>query len=81
MLEVAYDGNVAKIDVRERIRKGEHPKNELMQFVRDAARGTVIEIHLPYPAPPLVAALDSIGVQAVVNELGREHFRILCVKM
>jgi len=81
MLEVKYNGEVAVLDVRERVLRGEHPKQEILQFVQEAKQGTVIEIHLPHKAEPLVAALESIGVSSILNQLGDHHFRLMCVKM
>lgn len=59
MLEVTYNGNIAKIDVRKRILRGEHPKAEIFEFVKNANRGTIVEIHLPHSAPPLIATYCS----------------------
>jgi hypothetical protein len=79
MLEVTYNGNVAKIDLRERILKGEHPRAEIVDFVKHASRGTVVEVHLPHAAPPLVHALESAGYNSIVNEIANDHFRLMCV--
>jgi len=79
MLEVEYNGNIAKIDVRERILRGEHPRFEIIDYVKNAERGTVVEIHLPHPAPPLVAGLESIGVNVIINEIEADHYRLMCV--
>jgi len=81
MLSPQYNGNVATIDLRERILKGEHPKQEIIDFVKEAKPGTVIEIHLPHRAEPLSAALKSIGISATINSLGPDHFRMMCVKL
>ncbi len=81
MLEATYNGNVATIDVRPHMRRGEHPKNEIVQFVREAKRGTIVELHMLWAAPPLVAALEAVGVNAIVNELGPDHYRLMCVKI
>lgn len=81
MLEVEYRNKVAVIDLRERINRGEHPKREVLEFVQEAQLGTVIELHVPHPAKPLVLGLESIGVPAIMNELGPAHYRIMCVKM
>lgn len=79
MLEVTYNGNIAMIDVRQRIMRGEHPKAEIFEFVKNANRGTIVEIHLPHAAPPLIAGLESLGFNAIVNELGPNHYRLMCV--
>lgn len=81
MLEVTFKGNIASIDVRERILKGEHPKREIIDFIKDAKQGTIIEIHLPHRAEPLSAALESIGISAITNAIATDHYRLRCVKL
>lgn len=80
MIDVQLDGNRAIIDVREVIKKGGHPKGEIMKYVDEAPQGTVIEIHTPYRTQPLIAGLEGMGYNVIVNELDPEHFRILVVK-
>jgi xanthosine utilization system XapX-like protein len=41
----------------------------------------MIEIHLPHPAPPLIAALEAIGIDCVLNELSPDHYRLLALKL
>ncbi|MGC5325984.1 amino acid decarboxylase [Brevibacillus sp. SYSU BS000544] len=81
MLDVTYKGNIAVLDVRERIQRGEHPRQEILQFVKEAKHGTVIEIHLPIYPKPLIDALELIGIQSIINSLGPNHFRMMCVKI
>jgi hypothetical protein len=81
MLNVAYNGTVAIIDLRESISRGEHPKHEILQFAREAKPGTVIEIHLPFRGEPLVAALETVGISSIVNPIDHNHYRLMCVKM
>ena len=81
MLEVKFSGNVAIIDVRERILKGEHPKREIIDFIKEARKGTIIEIHLPHRGEPLSAALESIGISAITNTITPDHYRLMCVKL
>lgn len=81
MLEVVVEGKVARIDVRQRIRRGEHPRAEILDFVKRADLGTLIEIDLPHPAPPLIAGLESIGINPVMNKLEPDHYRVMCVKL
>ncbi|WP_410512491.1 amino acid decarboxylase [Paenibacillus sp. BR2-3] len=80
-MNVQYNGAVAIIDLRDRISRGEHPRQEILQFVSQAETGTVIEIHLPQRAERLVAELESIGISSVTNPLGDNHFRLMCVRM
>jgi hypothetical protein len=80
MLNVQREGTKAIIDARELIKQGIHPRGEIIEFIKEAALGTIIEIHLPLPGQPLVAALEQLGLNAVVNEIEPDHFRILVLK-
>lgn len=79
MLDVQHQGNVAVIDLRERILSGQHPKQEVVEYVKNAKKGTIIELHLPHPAKPLALALEGIGYPSVMHRLGPEHYRLMCV--
>ncbi|MBI0578883.1 amino acid decarboxylase [Neobacillus cucumis] len=71
----------AVMDVRERILKGEHPRREILNFVKEAPVGTIFEIHLPHRAEPLIANLQGLGMNVIVNELEPMHFRLMAVKL
>lgn len=81
MLEAVWKDKVAVLDLRERIGRGEHPRREVLEFVREAEKGTVVMIDLPHRAEPLVAGLADMGIAAVVNELEPGHYRLMCVKL
>ena len=81
MLDVKMEGNKAIIDVRENVRRGEHPKNLVLDFVQNAPGGTSFEIHLPLRGEPMVHLLQSEGLTAYIEELGPEHFRIVAEKL
>lgn len=81
MLQIKQDGIRMIIDVREMMKKGQHPRNEIIDSVRNAPKGTMFEIHLPHPGQPLVVAFEQLGLDCVINELGPGHFRLLTVKM
>jgi hypothetical protein len=81
MLDVKQEGIRMIIDVREMIKTGMHPKREILETIQNAAKGTVFEIHLPHAAQPLVAAIEQLGLDCVINELGPGHFRLLSLKM
>lgn len=81
MLEVKNFEDRAVIDVRERILKGEHPRGEIFNFVEKAPKGTIIEIHLPHHAPPLVNGLESLGFNVITNALAPNHIRLMIVKL
>ncbi|QOY35391.1 amino acid decarboxylase [Anaerobacillus isosaccharinicus] len=80
MLDVKVQGTTAIIDVRENVLRGEHPKNEVLEYVKNAKEVTRFEIHLPLKGEPMVALLQSIGLDAYIEELGAEHFRIIAKK-
>lgn len=71
----------AVIDIRERVLKGEHPRREIINFVKSAPVGTIIEIHLPHRGEPLVATFQSLGLNAIVNEMEPDHFRLIAMKL
>jgi len=75
------DGKRAVMDVRERIAMGEHPRREILNFVKAAPVGTVFEIHLPHRGEPLIGSLQSLGMNVIVNELEPMHFRLMAVKL
>ncbi|MDR7238340.1 amino acid decarboxylase [Neobacillus drentensis] len=71
----------AVMDIRERITKGEHPRREIMNFVKAAPVGTIFEIHLPHRGEPLIASLQSFGMNVIVNEMEPMHFRLMAIKL
>ncbi|MNH87477.1 hypothetical protein D3C73_399590 [compost metagenome] len=79
MLDIKYNGQIAVIDLRKNILKGEHPRHEVIEFAKKAAVGTILELHVPHPAKPLADALEGIGYPSVIHQLGPEHFRMMCV--
>jgi len=71
----------AVMDIRGRIAKGEHPRREILNFVTAAPVGTLFEIHLPHRGEPLIASLQSLGMNVIVNELEPMHFRLMAIKL
>lgn len=81
MLEVIDNDERIVIDVRERIKKGEHPRGEIFKYVRHAPVGKIIEIHVPHQAQPLVSGLESLGFNVIINELAPDHYRLMLIKI
>jgi hypothetical protein len=71
----------AVMDIRDRIAKGEHPRREILNFVKAAPVGTIFEIHLPHRGEPLITSLQSLGMNVIVNELESMHFRLMAIKL
>lgn len=71
----------AVMDIRERIEKGEHPRREILNFVKAAPVGTIFEIHLPHRGEPLIGSLQSLGMNVIVNEIEPMHFRLMAIKL
>lgn len=71
----------AVMDIRERIAKGEHPRREIINFVKAAPVGTLFEIHLPHRGEPLIGSLQSLGMNVIVNEIEPMHFRLMAIKL
>lgn len=80
MLDIQREGSKAIIDARELVKKGVHPRGQILEFIKEAELGTLIEIHLPLPGQPLVQAVEQMGLNAVVNEIAPDHYRILVLK-
>ena len=81
LVDVLLEGNHAVIDVRKRILNGEHPRQEIFDYVKQAPVGTVIEIHMPKRGQPLINGLEDFGMNVVVDELNVDHFRMIAVKL
>ncbi|MCM3569172.1 amino acid decarboxylase [Neobacillus mesonae] len=75
------DGQKMIIDVRARVAKGEHPRGEILNAIKTAPVGTIFEIHLPHRGEPLIANLQSFGMNVIVNEIEPMHFRLMAVKL
>jgi len=81
MLDVQMEGKVAVIDVRERALKGEHPGDELIEYIRQAPNDIVFEIHVPHEAKPLVKKLDGIGMNVILNKVTDGHYYLVVTKL
>lgn len=81
MNNLQVDGRRIIMDVREKIAKGEHPRREILNTVKSAPVGSIFEIHLPFRAEPLIANLQSLGMNVVVTELEPMHYRLMAVKL
>jgi uncharacterized protein (DUF2249 family) len=83
MIEISpkVNGNHILIDVRDIIRKGMHPRGEILKVVREAAKGSVIEIHVPHRTKPLIQAMEDMGLNVSVTEVEPGDFRLLTAKL
>ncbi|MBP1948555.1 amino acid decarboxylase [Virgibacillus litoralis] len=81
MLDVQLEGKRAIIDLRERILNGEHPRNEVFNYVKQAPLGMIIEVHVPHEAQPLVGGLESFGLNVITDQLEIGHYRLMTVKL
>jgi uncharacterized protein (DUF2249 family) len=83
MIEISpkVDGNHVLIDVRDIIRKGMHPRGEILKIVREMQKGCIIEIHVPHRTQPLIKAMEDMGLNVSVTEVEPGDFRLLTVKL
>jgi hypothetical protein len=81
MSSIQIENQKAVIDIRERVLKGEHPRRKIINFVKSAPVGTIFEIHLPHRGEPLIATFQSLGMNAIVNEIEPGHFRLMAIKL
>lgn len=80
MLQVQWEGKKAIIDLRERILNGEHPRQEVFDFVKDSPDDTTYEIHVPRRAKPLREGLKDLGLTVTLDELAENHFKVIAKK-
>ena len=80
LLEIKKAEALLVIDARNAIRKGHHPRNEIVTLVQEAPNGTLCEIHVPHRTAPLIAALEGLGYPVVVSEVEPFHFRLRLMK-
>jgi hypothetical protein len=71
----------AVIDVREKIARGEHPRQEILNFLKEAPVGTIFEMHFPFRPEPLINILQSFGMNVIANELEPGHVQLMTVKI
>ena len=81
MLNVEMDGKRAIMDLREQILAGEHPRNEVFEYVKKSDVGTIFEIHTPRVPKPLIKGLEDMGLNVIVDELEPDHIRVVTVKV
>jgi len=74
------DGKRAIIDLRPQILAGEHPRQKVFDYVKQANIGTIFELHTPRLPKPLIKGLEDFGLNVTVDELEADHFRIVTVK-
>lgn len=80
-LQIERDGAQLTIDARDAIRKGFHPRHEILKLVDEAPSGTLCEIHVPHRTAPLIAALEGLGLNVAVSEVEPGHWRLRVIKI
>ncbi|MDQ0191060.1 DUF2249 domain-containing protein [Alicyclobacillus cycloheptanicus] len=81
LLKVERDDVRLTIDARDAIRKGFHPRHEILKLVDEAQSGTLCEIHVPHRTGPLIAALEGMGLNVAVSEVEPGHWRLRVIKI
>lgn len=80
MFDVQYEGNRAIIDVREFIKGGGHPRFEIFNYVKEAPVYTMIEVHVPRYAKPLIVGLEEMGLAVDVKKIAEDHYQVTTEK-
>lgn len=81
LLQVQKEEARLHIDARDAIRKGYHPRNEILTLVREAPNGTLCEVHVPHRTGPLIAALEGMGLNVATSEVAPGHWRLRVLKI
>lgn len=80
MLGVEMKGTRAVIDLRERILAGEHPREEVFEYVKKSDGGITFEIHTPRVPGPLIKGLEDMGLDVDVEEVASDHVIVTTIK-
>ena len=64
VLEIEREEAKLSVDARNAIRKGFHPRHEIIKLVEEAPTGTICEIHVLHRTGPLIAALEGADFHA-----------------
>ncbi len=81
LLEVHKEKSLISIDARDAIRKGYHPRQEILKLVEEAQAPVLCEIHVPHKTGPLVAALEAMGLNVTIAQVDVGHFRLRALKL
>lgn len=81
LLEIEREESRLSVDARNAIRKGFHPRHEIIQLVDEAPIGTICEIHVPHRTGPLIAALEGGGRRVAVSQVEPGHWRLRVLKL
>lgn len=81
MSNVQNESKHVVFDLRERILTGEHPRNEMFEYMKQAPVGTVALIHTPRRPNPLIKGLEQLGMKVTVDEVEPGNFRVTTEKL
>ncbi len=81
LLEIEREESRLSVDARNAIRKGFHPRHEIVKLVEEAPTGTICEIHVPHRTGPLIDALQGGGRHVAVSEIEPGHWRLRVLKL
>lgn len=81
LLQIERDDVRLSIDARDAIRKGHHPRHEILGLVDSAPKGTLCEVHVPHRTAPLIAALEGMGLNVAISEVEPGHWRLRVIKI
>lgn len=80
-LQIERDEMRLTIDARDAIRKGFHPRFEILNLVDRAPTGMLCEVHVPHRTAPLIAALEGLGLHVSASEVEPGHWRLRMMKL
>ena len=81
MLQIQREESHLVIDARNAIRKGHHPRYEILTLVKEAPRGTLCEVHVPHQTAPLIVALEELGLNVAVSQVSPDDIRLRVMKI
>ncbi len=81
VLEIKREESLLSIDACNAIRKGIHPRQEILTLIQEAPSGTLCEVFVPHRTGPLISALESLGMNVAITEIAHGIWRMRMMKM
>ncbi len=80
-LEIKREESLLSIDACNAIRKGIHPRQEILALIQEVSAGTLCEIYVPHRTGPLISALEGLGLNVAIAEVSHGVWRLRMMKM
>ncbi|WP_138417769.1 amino acid decarboxylase [Aquibacillus sediminis] len=80
MIDIQLEGKRAIIDVRLQALAGEHPGNDVINYIKKSPSDRDFEIHVPHKANPLLKKLEDIGMNVIRHKVKEDHYYLIITR-